>query len=376
MPEPFKNWFNKKMIAAMGSHLKKTWPDFDSTGFTKMAAKGFKNLELKERSTQITEALCVFLPRDYEKAASVMLDSLAEDQGDDIGTLDMGETGIAGWGIMPMVDYVGLHGLEHFELSMTLFKELTKRSTSELGIRYFLLAEPKRTLSVLKKWTKDSNHHVRRLVSEGTRPRLPWAMRLPAFIDDPTPILPLLEALKDDQEEYVRRSVANNLNDIAKDHPDLVAEIAGRWMKGAGKNRERLVRHACRTLVKQGHQKTLKALGYGAPRAKLETLDILTPRVNFGESLQFNISLTSTSTKPQNFILDYAIHHQKANGTTSPKVFKWKTGRLEPSSTLKATKKHPLKKITTRVYYPGTHSVEIFVNGTSFGSKDFELMMP
>lgn len=373
MIEPFKNLFNKKMIASMGDHLGEACPDFDRYGFTKMSTRGFKNMELKERSTQITGALCAFLPQDYETAASVMLESLAEDQG---GESNDSETGIAGWGIMPMVDYVGLYGLEHFDLSMSLFKELTKRFSSEFGIRYFLLAEPKRTLKVLKKWTKDSNYHVRRLVSEGTRPRLPWAMRLPSFIDDPTPVLPLLEALKDDKEEYVRRSVANHLNDIAKDHPDLVAEIAGKWLKDAGKNRERLVRHACRTLVKQGHQKTLKALGYGKLRGQLESLEIQTPRVHFGEALHFGISLKSTSTRAQNFIIDYAIHHQKANGTTTPKMFKWKSGTLSPSSTLEATRKHAFKKITTRVYYPGTHRVEIFVNGTSLGSKEFELIMP
>lgn len=376
MIEPFKNMFNKKMIAAMGAHFQRVWPDFDCTGFIKKSTKGLKNLELKERSTQITEALCTFLPRDFEKAASVMLSSLAQDKGDDVSFSDIEESGISGWGIMPLVEYVGLQGLEHFDISMTLFKEMTKRSTSEFGIRYFLLAEPKRTLSVLKKWAKDSNYHVRRLVSEGTRPRLPWAMRLPYFINDPTPILPLLEILKDDKEEYVRRSVANNLNDIAKDHPDLVAEIAGRWMQDAEKNRERLVRHACRTLVKQGHQKTLKALGYGALRAELETLDVLTPCVDFGDVLEFEITLRSTSTRDQNFIIDYAIHHQKANGTTSPKVFKCKTGVLESASTLKVTRKHALKKITTRVYYPGIHRVEILVNGVSFGSKEFELIMP
>ncbi|QDU10002.1 DNA alkylation repair enzyme [Gimesia aquarii] len=376
MIEPFKNMFNKKMIAAMGIHFQRAWPDFDCAGFTKMSTKGLKNLELKERSSQITEALCTFLPRDFDKAASVILGSLADEYGGDVDVTVNTESGISGWGVMPMVEYVGLQGLEHFDLSMSLFKEMTKRFTSEFGIRHFLLAEPRRTLSVLKKWAKDSNYHVRRLVSEGTRPRLPWAMQLPGFIDDPTPILALLEILKDDKEEYVRRSVANNLNDIAKDHPDLVAEIAKRWMKDAEKNREKLVRHACRTLIKQGHKKTLKVLGYGTLRAELETLDILTPSVNFGNELKFEISLRSTSTRPQNFIIDYAIHHQKANGTTTPKIFKCKTGILKPSSTLKVSRKHPLKKITTRVYYPGTHRVEIFVNGSSFGAKDFELIMP
>jgi 3-methyladenine DNA glycosylase AlkC len=162
---------------------------------------------------------------------------------------------------MPLTHYVGRNGLKHFDLSMMLLKEMTKRSSSEFDIRYFLLDSPLRAISILQEWTQDPNQHVRRLVSEGTRPRLPWAMRLPVFIEDPSPLIPLLDALKDDEEEYVRRSVSNNLNDIAKDHPDVVAGIARQWLKGASKNRQRLVRHACRTLIKQGHKETLAALG-------------------------------------------------------------------------------------------------------------------
>jgi len=252
---------------------------------------------------------------------------------------------------------------------------MTKRSSSEFGIRFFLLEEPKRTLSTLEKWTRDSNHHVRRLVSEGTRPRLPWAMQLPAFVKDPAPILPLLEMLKDDEEEYVRRSVANNLNDIAKDHPDRVAKIAGQWLAGASKDRKKLVNHACRTLIKKGHQKTLKALGYGPARIELKKLKILTARVAFGDALLFELCLTSTSKKPQPLIIDYAIHHRKANGSTTAKVFKWKKITLESCATLSAKRKHAIKKITTRVYYPGTHKLEIMVNGVSLGTKTFKLVM-
>jgi len=256
-----------------------------------------------------------------------------------------------------------------------LFKEMTKRSSSEFGIRFFLLAEPGRTLSVLESWVGDSNVHVRRLISEGTRPRLPWAMRLPAFIDDPAPLLPLLAALKDDGEEYVRRSVANNLNDIAKDHPDIVSRIARQWLKGADKNRRKLIRHACRTLIKQGHKGTLKALGYGTPCVEMDMLRISTPRVTFGTALEFELSLTSTADRPQSLVVDYAIHHRKANGATTPKVFKWKTATLAPGATLRAKRKHAIRKITTRVYYPGKHRLEIFVNGVSLGIEDFELIM-
>ena len=200
-------------------------------------------------------------------------------------------------------------------------------------------------------------------------------MRLPAFMTDPAPVIHLLELLKDDDEEYVRRSVANNLNDIAKDHPDLVAEIASQWLKGAEKNRERLVRHACRTLIKQGHQATLKAFGYNKARVEVDKLEVLNSSVAFGSALEFELGLTSASADSQPLIIDYAIHHQKANGSTSPKVFKWKTLTLERHATLVAKRRHPMKMITTRVYYPGTHKLEILINGTSVGVVDFELII-
>lgn len=375
MPEPFKSLFNKKIITAMGEEFSKSWSNFDSGGFISAASKNLGRLELKARSSQITAALVDYLPGDFEKAADIMLASLAPDiEKPSSGNADT-PGGITGWAIMPMADYVGVHGLAHFGTSMNLFKEMTKRFSAEFGIRYFLIAEPERTLHLLRKWTRNPNHHVRRLVSEGTRPRLPWAKRLPAFIENPALILPLLESLKDDEEEYVRRSVANNLNDIAKDHPDLVALTARQWLKGADKNREKLVRHACRTLIKQGHQGTLGALGYGPPSVTLEKLELLTPRVNFGATLEFDFSITSTSKRTQPLIIDYVIHHRKANGTTTPKVFKWKTTTLKPASTLSARRRHPIRKITTRAYYPSTHQLEILVNGVPLGSADFELLM-
>ena len=374
MPEPFKNLFNKSNIRSMGEHYTKAWPEFDLEAFVAAATKDLESLELKERSAQITESMATYLPTDFEKAAAIMLASLAPVE--ETNTFaDVDERGIAGFLTMSMAHYLGLHGLGHFDISINLLKEMTIRFTSEFGIRFFLLDDPVRTLSVLEGWTADPNQHVRRLVSEGSRTRLPWAMRLPAFIADPSPVIRLLELLKDDDEEYVRRSVANNLNDIAKDHPDLVAEIASRWLKGADKNRERLVRHACRTLIKQGHQATLKAFGYNKAHIEVDQLELFAPSVAFGSALEFELSLKSASAEAQPLIIDYAIHHQKANGSTSPKVFKWKTLTLEGHATLVAKRKHPMKKITTRVYYPGTHKLEILINGTSVGMVDFELII-
>jgi 3-methyladenine DNA glycosylase AlkC len=375
MPEPFKNFFNLALIKNMGEQFANQWSEFNQKDFVKTAAKNLSALELKERSSQITSAMTTFFPNDFDHAGQIMLESLAPVDENNSEPTKLKVSGLEGWAIMPMTNYVGLNGMNHFNLSMDLLKEMTKRFSSEFDIRFFLIEKPERTLSILEKWTSDPNVHVRRLVSEGTRPRLPWAMQLPVFIKNPTPILPLLEALKDDQEEYVRRSVANNLNDIAKDHPDLVAKIAKQWMKGASKNREKLVRHACRTLIKNGHQKTLKALGYGQPKVKLGRLKILTPKIHFGEALILEVDLISTSNNEQQLVIDYAIHHRKANGDTSPKVFKWKTIKLDPKSGLITKKKHAIKKITTRKYYPGIHAVEIFINGISFGKKNFELIM-
>lgn len=199
--------------------------------------------------------------------------------------------------------------------------------------------------------------------------------QLPMFIKDPLPVIELLERLKDDESAYVRRSVANNLNDIAKDHPDLVAEIASRWMNDASKERTQLTRHACRTLLKNGHQKTLRVFGFKPQKLTQESLNILTPNVEFGKSLQFTLSITSNAKKSQSLMIDYIIHHQKANGKTTPKVFKWKTTTLPPNETLTATKSHPFKKITTRVYHPGLHTLEIMINGISIGTADFQLQM-
>ena len=228
--EPFKEVFNLTSISAMADHLDRRQGDFDREGFIAFATDGLAALELKQRSDQITNALYRYLPKDFCCAAEILLGILRPEENVSISNQATTDTGVAGWLVMPMCDYVARHGQEHFHLAMELLKEMTKRSSSEFAIRHFLISAQKETLAEVLLWAEDDNYHVRRLASEGTRPRLPWAMQLPNFISDPSPLIPLLEKLRDDPEEYVRRSVANNLNDIAKDHPDLVAEIAGKWM--------------------------------------------------------------------------------------------------------------------------------------------------
>ena len=200
-------------------------------------------------------------------------------------------------------------------------------------------------------------------------------MRLHALVADPTKTLPILEALRDDPSEYVRRSVANHLNDIAKDHPDLVANIARDWMTHASKDREKLVRHACRSLIKQGHSATLAVFGVLPPAIGTPHIEINPRKIVMGEVLTFDVTLGSTSTKPQKLIIDYVIHHRKANGTLAPKVFKWKQLTLSPNETLKVSRRHPIRPITTRTYYAGDHAVSLQINGQDFGHARFELEM-
>ncbi len=377
MPEPFKNVFSPKSIAEMAGHLQRVWPGFDGDSFVSAASDGLAELELKERSQQIYRALAAVLPPDFTQAGPLLERSLASlDWEERAAAGDAGPPdGITSWSVMPLTYYVSQEGQDHFELSLSLLQAMTQRFSAEFDIRFFLLARPHDTLAVLTDWTSHESHHVRRLVSEGTRPRLPWAMRLPRFVADPEPVIGLLERLKDDDSEYVRRSVANNLNDIAKDHPERVAEIARHWLAEATPPRQKLVRHACRSLIKQGHPATLDALGYGPPQVRLDRLDITTPEVHLGGALIFDVKITSTGKDPQPLVLDYVVHHQKANGKTSPKVFKWKTVTLAPGASLDGQRKHAIRPITTRVYYPGRHGLELLVNGASLGRRDFDLIL-
>ena len=371
--EPFKELFNPALVKDLAAHIKRRWKDFDDKVFVAAALKDFKDLEMKARASQIATALGAYLPRDVPRALKLLVSTLRPLDKSGNPVKDPAR-GLAGMVIWPMGDYVARHGLAHIDQSLATLRELTIRSTAEFAIRPFLARDPKKTLSVMKAWAKDKNHHVRRLVSEGTRPRLPWGLRLKSFVADPKPILPILETLKNDTSDYVRRSVANSLNDIAKDHPDLVAGIAAKWMKGATKERARLVRHACRSLIKAGHGKTLAALGYSSkPEVVLKTFTLDTPTVKFGAHAAFTVELGSTAKVPQNIVLDYVVHHQKKNGETTPKVFKWKTLTLKPGDTVRLDRRHAMKAITTRSYYPGRHRIDVMVNGLTLGGGDFEL---
>ncbi|MEX0299400.1 MAG: DNA alkylation repair protein [Kordiimonas sp.] len=374
MAEPFKEWMNLQLVETTADIFSRVYKGFDRTAFLELASNGLTDLELKARAQHITHALDRYLPHDFDEFAEIALAALHPSENPSAEGFEFGPEGLMSFAAWPLTDLVTARGINIPEKALPLLKEVTKRFTAEFAIRPFLDKHTEYTLKVLESWLTDESQHVRRLVSEGTRPRLPWGMRLNKFVENPALIMPLLTVLKDDDEEYVRRSVANNLNDIAKDHPDLVSKTADAWLQGANKNRQRLVRHACRTLIKQGHEETLKAFGY-VPLVGLQTqLNIETPVVDYGNTLEFSFDIKRGPSQQQ-LMVDYAVHFMKSNGLTSPKVFKWKDTKLDSAGQLNGAKKHPIKPITTRVYYPGEHLLEIFVNGVSVAQKPFMLRM-
>jgi 3-methyladenine DNA glycosylase AlkC len=372
--EPLKNLISPDLVGWIATHLARHQRGFDRDAFVTAILTALPGLELKERAQLIADHLHAELPADLPARFKVIRDMLHPEE-DASMDRQSDDQGLRGWAMMPLCAVVGQHGSREFEAALDLLKEMTKRFSSEFDVRYFLLADQDRALDVMRGWVADPNRHVRRLVSEGTRPRLPWAMRLPALVADPAPILPLLLALRDDEEEYVRRSVANSLNDIAKDHPDRIAALAVEWLQGAGPSRVRLLKHACRSLIKDGHPVVMRAFGLKPPEVELVSLELAPRKLRLGQTLDVTARLRSTGTAPQAIMIDYVLHLCRANGSLSKKVFKWKTATLAPGETLSLGRSHAIVPITTRRYYSGTHAISLRINGVDSGYAEFLLQV-
>ncbi|WOB10132.1 DNA alkylation repair protein [Piscinibacter gummiphilus] len=381
MPEPFKNLLGPQVAAAMASHLQRagaeTGAAFNAKRFRSLALSGLEALEMKARAQHLCTALEKTLPSDFDSAATVMEGALASMGEIDDATLDSPsgarDDGLAGWAVWPLTEYVARHGKDKAPRALQALHAMTQRFTAEWAIRPFILAEPALSFDTLQRWSTDASPHVRRLVSEGSRPRLPWGMVLKPLVDDPSPTLPLLRRLMDDASPYVRRSVANHLNDIAKDHPYLIEAWLQEHLPTATPARLALLRHASRTLVKKGHAGVLKAFGVGDRFKGEASVALSSRRATVGDSLQLALTLQSTARKPQRLAIDYAVHHVKANGDTSPKVFKGWVVELAAGERREFRKQHSLRPITTRVYYPGPHRIEVLVNGAAVAEAGFEL---
>jgi 3-methyladenine DNA glycosylase AlkC len=358
MAEPLKNYFGEEIPRRIAGMISAVYPAFPVKAFLRDSLRGYDALELVQRGKRIAECLHQHLPVDYDRALNILLASM------DAPVEKTEGNPMASFLYLPHVTFVARYGLEHFDLSMQAQYELTQRFTAEFSIRPFLERYPEQTLALLRKWTSDPSPHVRRLVSEGTRPRLPWASRLREFQRDPTPVLALLELLKDDPELYVRRSVANNLNDIGKDHPDLLCETAERWLRDANAERRWLVNHALRSAVKRGEPGALTALGFGKPALlEIQKPTLLPRRPEIGSAVNVAFTLHNPGKKPQRALVDFQIHFVKANGGSRPKVFKLKEIELPPGASLTLAKNISLAVHTTRKPYAGKHQVDAVING-------------
>ena len=380
MAEPFKNLINRQTVENAGKHLTRVWPKFDRARFEKLACDGLDRLELKARAMQIADACAQTLPQDFAHACDVIemalapevpLDAEGEPLSQDAEDRDRGLSGIIVWSLG---EYVVLRGMDDVSRALECLHALTRRASAEFSIRPFIQRHSETTLRTLAQWARDPSPHVRRLVSEGSRPRLPWGLRLQLFVTDPSPTLPLLRALQDDPSAYVRRSVANHLNDIAKDHPDLVAAWVREHLVSAPPTRVALLRHASRTLIKAGHPATLEAWGLGQSLRAKVTLALSARSVPIGGVLGLAVRLVSTAPAPQPLVIDYAVHHVRANGERTPKVFKgWKL-TLAPGEKRALAKQHSLRPVTTRRLYPGTHRIDLLINGQLVARREFELL--
>lgn len=375
MAEPLKHLLNDGVPPRIAAMLKRAWRGFDTAAFLRQIEPGYEGLELMQRGQRIAEALHAQLPTDVPRALAVLTESLDPPMGLDArGEPDAGDRPYSAFLYLPHSMYIAAHGLPHLDDAMRAQHALTQRFTAEFSLRPYLLHHREATLKHLRAWAQDNNAHVRRAASEGTRPRLPWAPRLPAFQKDPTFALPLLDALKDDPSSYVRRSVANHLGDIAKDHPGVATDIARNWLRGASADREALVRHGLRFLVKQGHAGALETLGVGhAVQLNVAAARITPAHAAIGGKLRIEADLHNSTQRPQRVLADLQVHYVKASGETAPKVFKLSTVEIAPGETVTLGKTLSLAQMTTRTHCPGRHAVALLLNGRSLPLGHFDL---
>ncbi len=363
----FKNWINPEVVKLLSSELRAVHSEFNQKTFNRLSNQ-LAALELKARVRLIAQGLVTHLPSNYLDALQIILKVLERDK-------------LSGFALWPFSEYIGTQGLEHFDESLEAMHRLTQKFTAEFSVRPFFLKDPERVLKTFRAFAQSSDHHVRRWVSEGSRPLLPWGEKIPLFVRDPQHTLPLLELLKYDNELYVRKSVANHLNDISKHHPSVVIATLSQWKKTAPAEHKPkiawITRHALRTLIKKGNPAALKLIGVSqTTQISVKGFTLSKKSYRLGESMELSLRLLSTTKKPQKIVVDYVIHYMKANGSLSKKVYKWKTFEIKAGESQTLIKKHSLKKITTMKFYAGEHQVSVQINGVVMKTINWKFILP
>lgn len=362
MAEELKAWFDKRFFDGFADALAGEAAAFERKAFVREARKGLDDLELMDRLRRAADLCGRHLPGSFGEQLAVIRAVMPRYAGEFRALIGP--------------EFVARFGRDDPRQSLPALAELTCHGSAEFAIRHFLKDDFAKTMAQMKRWSRDRNHHVRRLASEGCRPRLPWSFRLEPLIEDPAPAFPILEALKADPELYVRKSVANHLNDIAKDHPDRMLDLIERWDR-KNDHTAWIMRHGCRSLIKKGNERALALLGFsGTPQVTVTDLVVEPSAVPWEGTVTISFAVTSTTATAQRLAVDYVLHFMKANGQTAPKVFKLKALDLAAGESISLNARRSLQERTTRRHYPGRHAIEIQINGVSCGRTTFDLLAP
>lgn len=358
-PALLKEIFNRERLAHIAAETAAVAPRFDAERFMALATENLDDLGIMQRLRQVATSLRQSLPGSYPDTIEVLY-ALAP-------RINHGFASIA------LPEYVALYGHDHFDLSMEALRDLTRFGSSEFAIRPFLARDLGRTLGVMERWADDGNEHVRRLASEGCRPRLPWSFQLKELTADPQPVAGILDALKHDPSLYVRKSVANHLNDITKSHPAWVLDRLAAWPM-SNPHSKWIARHALRTLIKKGDRNALAVIGAGAKaQVTIDGFRVAPAAISLGERIRLEARVASASNEPQRLVFDYAVHYVKKSGGAARKVFKLKELDLAPAGTCLLSAGQHIRDFTTRKHYAGHHRVELMVNGEVLAESGFEL---
>ncbi len=360
-----KDLYTPTFFKALTQVFEATIPAFDTAVFLEDSyTVEWESYELKQRTRHITISLRKHLADDFRESADQLLSVVAyiQQQPTEHRLL-----------LLFLPDYIEVYGLDHYDISVAAFEHITQLISCEFAVRPFIIRYTEQMIAQMLEWSKHSHEAVRRLATEGARPRLPWGMALPALKKDPALLMPILETLKADESETVRRSVANNLNDISKDNPEVVIALVKAW-QGQSKEVDWVVKHACRTLLKQGDAEVMQLFGFGtAEDIKVEDFEVHTPTVRIGEHLAFSFDLLNVAKQEELVRLEYGIYYMKANGTLSRKVFKISEKGYAAASRTRINRKQSFKVITTRRYHTGLHKVSLIINGKEVAALDFEV---
>ncbi len=354
-----KEMFNPALFRSMSRAVASVHPAFDTKTFLRLSLDGLDSLNLLQRMRRMSESLHATLPSNYRKSVSILRRAAPHFPG--------------GFVSLVFPDFISVYGLDDFDTSLDALKFFTPFGSSEFGIRPFLRKDITRTLQAMETWSRDADEHVRRLSSEGCRPRLPWSFRLDAVIAAPSLTLPILENLRTDPSLYVRKSVANHLNDLTKDHPAWVMDRLDTW-PGDNAHAAWIMKRALRTLIKKGDRRALSLIGAGEPaRVRVGSFLVSPARIRLGQAITFGGEIHSLSKKPQRLVIDYTIHYVKKSGSASPKVFKLKELTLAPGGTLALSRRQMIRDFTTRKHHPGLHEIDLLINGEVFARGSFHL---